>query len=97
MDWFQVPPPPSFSFTKSEEWPRWIKRFERFRIASSLELQLEENQVNTLIYTMGEEAEDVITSLRWTPEEIREFSTVTAKLEGHFVVQSETTRGWRFC
>lgn len=63
MDHFQVPPPPSFNFTKPEEWPKWIKRFERFRIASGLELQAEENQVNTLIYTMGEEVEDVITSL----------------------------------
>ena len=47
---------------------------------------MEENQVNTPIYTMGEEAEDVITSLRLTAEEMSEYSTVKAKLEGHFVV-----------
>eukprot|EP00064_Thunnus_orientalis_P013389 superscaffoldBa00002172_g13428 len=44
MDHFRVPPPPSFNFTKPEEWPKWIKGVERFRIASGLQLQAEENQ-----------------------------------------------------
>ncbi|KAL2103182.1 hypothetical protein ACEWY4_000050 [Coilia grayii] len=44
MERFQIPPPPKFDFTRPEEWPKWIKRFERFRIASGLELQAEENQ-----------------------------------------------------
>lgn len=66
---FQVSPPPKFDFSKPEEWPKWIRRFERFRIASGLELQSDENQVITLIYTMGDEAEDVITSLNLTEEE----------------------------
>lgn len=63
MDRFQVPLPAKFNFGRPEEWPKWIQRFERFRIASGLELQSEENQVNTLVYTMGEEAEDILTSL----------------------------------
>ncbi|KAI4890554.1 hypothetical protein NFI96_006207, partial [Prochilodus magdalenae] len=40
-------------------------------IASGLELQAEENQVNALIYTMGEEAEDILTSLCLTPDEAK--------------------------
>ena len=28
----QVKPPKSFEFTKFEECPRWIKRFERYRV-----------------------------------------------------------------
>ncbi|KAI4897003.1 hypothetical protein NFI96_030791, partial [Prochilodus magdalenae] len=71
MDRLQVPPPQKFDFSKPEEWPKWIKRFERFSIASTLERQAEENQVNALIYTMGEEAEDILTSLRLTPDEAR--------------------------
>ncbi len=54
--------PEKFSF-KADDWPKWIKRFERFRIASGLETQANENQVNALIYTMGEEAENILTSL----------------------------------
>lgn len=87
MDRFQVPLPAKFNFGRPEEWPKWIQRIERFRIASGLELQSEENQVNTLVYTMGEEAEDILTSLRLTPEEASEYNSVRAKLEAHFVVR----------
>ncbi|KAK7884427.1 hypothetical protein WMY93_027550 [Mugilogobius chulae] len=84
---FQVSPPTKFDFKKPEEWPKWIKRFERFRIASGLESQPEESQVNTLIYTMGDEAEDVLTSLNLTDEEANAYETLVAKLESHFVVR----------
>lgn len=87
MERFQIPPPPKFDFTKPEEWPKWIRRFERFRIASGPERQSEENQVNALIYTMGDEAEDIVTSLRMTQEEASVYITVRDKLEGHFVVR----------
>ena len=43
---------------QAEEWPRWIRRFERFRQASGLATKTEENQVNTLVYSMGEKADD---------------------------------------
>ena len=87
MERFQIPPPPKFDFTKPEEWPKWLRRFERFRIASGLELQPDENQVNTLIYTMGDEAEDSVTSLHMTEEEANAYNTVIDKLEKHFVVR----------
>ena len=50
---FQVPPPEKFSF-KPEDWPKWIQRFERFRKATGLEKRSGKNQVNTLIYAMGD-------------------------------------------
>ncbi|KAJ8366289.1 hypothetical protein AAFF_G00363120 [Aldrovandia affinis] len=68
MNQFQVTPPEKFTF-KSDDWPKWIKRFDRFRIASGLETQADENQVNGLIYTMGEEAEDILVSLHLSLEE----------------------------
>ena len=46
---FQVPSQEKFSL-KPEEWPRWIKRLERFRKATGLDQKDGENQVNTLIY-----------------------------------------------
>lgn len=85
MDRFQVPLLAKFNFSRPEEWPKWIYRFERFRIASGLELQSEGNQVNTLIYTVEEEVEDILTPLRLTPEEASEYSSVRAKLEAHLV------------
>ena len=61
MEAFQVQQPEKFSF-KPEDWPKWIRRFERFRIASGLEEKSEESQVNTLIYSMGGEADDIVQS-----------------------------------
>jgi len=52
-----------------------------------LELQPDENQVNTLIYTMGGEAEDIVTSLCMKEEEASVYNTVKEKLEGHFLVR----------
>ncbi|RVE73710.1 hypothetical protein OJAV_G00033850 [Oryzias javanicus] len=86
MSRFQVPPPEKFTFT-ADDWPKWIKRFERFRIASGLETQAEENQVNALIYSMGEEAEDILVSLRLSPEEEADFHTVKTRLDAHFVAR----------
>ncbi len=79
--------PQKFNFSKPEEWPKWSKRFERFRVVSGLELLPEENQVNTLIYTMGDEAEDILTSLRLTLEHLSEYNTVIERPNEHFVVR----------
>ena len=84
MERFHVPPPEKFTF-KPEEWPKWIERFERFRVASGLETQPEGNQVNALIYTMGEEAEDILTSLRLTDREMTAYGTVRERLNAHFI------------
>lgn len=86
MSHFQVSPPEKFTF-RSEDWPRWIKRFERFRIASGLEGQAEENQVNALIYTMGDAAEDIIVSFHLSSEEANDYDTVKTRLDAHFVTR----------
>ncbi len=86
MSQLQVSPPEKFSF-KADDWPKWIKHFERFRIASGLETQAEENQVNALIYTMGEEAEDILTSLHLSVHEASDYETVKNSLNDHFVAR----------
>jgi len=56
---YQIPVLERFNFTKPEEWPKWIRRFERFRQASGLSEKSEENQVNMLVYSMGDKADDI--------------------------------------
>ena len=82
---YQVSPPKSFNFSKPEEWPSWIRRFQRFRVASGLSEKSSENQVNTLVYTMGDAADDILASLGLTEEEKKTYDTVVAKFQGHFV------------
>ena len=83
----QVPhAPEKFNF-KPEEWSRWIKRFERFRKATGLDQKNGESQVNTLIYSMGEEADDIVMSFGLTAEEAKQYNVVKGKFEAHFVVK----------
>ena len=62
MATFQVTPPENFSFMHPEEWPKWIRRFERFHQVSGLDAKEEETQVSNLIYCMGDEADDILRS-----------------------------------
>lgn len=59
----QLAPPVNFDFTNANERPKLTRRFECFRIESSLDKQSEEYQVNTLMYTRGDEAEDMLSVL----------------------------------
>ena len=43
----QIQAPATFNFERAEEWPRWIKRFERYITASGLNSKDGETQVNT--------------------------------------------------
>ena len=57
-------------------WPKWIQRFERFRKATGLDKQSDENQVNTLIYTLGEQADDIFISFEFTAEQEKSYEEV---------------------
>ena len=85
MATYQIAPPENFSFTRPEEWPKWIRRFERFRQASGLDAKSEESQINTLIYTMGDQADDILCSFNLNEDEKKQYETVKAKFESHFV------------
>ena len=54
--------PALFPFNSPDEWPKWKKRFEQYRVASGLDKEGEERQVSTMLYCLGEEADDVLTS-----------------------------------
>lgn len=82
---YQVAPPEQFVFSRPHEWPKWIRRFERFRSASGLCEKSKEVQVNTLIYSMGDEADDILKSFGLTDVQKKEYETVKDKFESHFI------------
>ena len=82
---FQIVPPEQFTFDQPEEWPKWIRRFERFREASGLSGKEDPQQINTLIYCMGDAADDILTSLNLMDDERKAYDTVKTKLEAHFI------------
>ena len=69
MAQLQLQPPASFNFRTPDDWPRWLRLFEQFRTASGLSESSTARQVSMLLYSVGEEAEAVLTSTGITEEE----------------------------
>lgn len=81
---FTITPPGPFNFEPSS-WPAWIKRFEHFRLASGLKDKDGAYQVNSLIYTMGDRADDILSSLRLAEDEQNDYDQVKKAFDRHFV------------
>lgn len=84
---FSIQPPESFDFSKPQEWAKWIRRFRRFRLASNLNASSEENQVNTLIYCMGDEADYILRGLNLRDDLRRTYQGVRNGLQVFFIVK----------
>ena len=84
----QLRAPEPFNFKEPDDWPRWKRRFEQFRVASGLKDDgSESKQVNTLLYCLGEEAEAVLDSTYITSDERKVYSKVIEKLDAFFKVR----------
>ena len=79
-----MPIPEPFSF-QANEWCNWLKRFQRFRSVSELDKKSEELQVNTLLYTIGPKAEDLLESLHLDDGEEKKYNVVVDKISNFFV------------
>ena len=59
----RIPPPEPFDFNIPNSWCSWVKRFERYRQASTLHEEEGKKQVNLPMYLLGRKEEDVLSSL----------------------------------
>ena len=59
-------------------------------MASNLIEKSEENQVNTLVYSMGDAADDILITLGLTAENKKKYKPVTEKFTDHFVKKQNT-------
>lgn len=84
-------PPEQFDFSQPAEWPTWRQRFSRFRVASKLDKESGEVQVNSLLYAMGRDAEPIYNSFVFpaaaedNPHPEFDFNAVFQKFDEHFV------------
>ena len=76
--------PAPFPFNSPDEWPKWKRSFEQYRIVSGLAKEDDERQVSTLLYCLGEEADDVLTSTNITVESQKKFADVLQKFDKFF-------------
>ena len=81
-------PPKSFDFSKFEEWPRWVKRFERSHVISGLSKREGALQVNALLYAMGGESEDIFTRFTFDDgTDQNNYDRVKEKFDYHFIAK----------
>eukprot|EP00731_Ephydatia_muelleri_P028828 Em0020g472a len=83
----RLAPPEPFDFSKPDEWPRWKRRFEQFRFASGLSEEDNQRQVCTLLYCLGEGAEDVLSSTNISGDERKAYSAVLKKFDDFFQIR----------
>ena len=65
---YQITVIEAFDFSTSTEWPNWICCFEQFRNASGIAEKSKESQIDTLIYSMGDIADDILQSFNLSKE-----------------------------
>ena len=80
MDSIRLEPPSPFNFHTPDEWPRWKRRFQQFRLASGLSEKGSERQVSTLLYYMGD-------STDISDEDKKDFKKVLDKFDEFFKVR----------
>ena len=52
----------TLNFNNPEQWPNWIRRFKQYGLASKQSKEDKKNQVNTLIYLLGDKPNDILSS-----------------------------------
>ena len=79
--------PEQFNFAQLDNWPKWKKRLEHYWAASGLDKESDECQVSTLLYCLGDSADDVLTSTYFVAEDHKKYDSVLAKFNEFFGVR----------
>ena len=84
MAQIRLQPPDPFNFKTPDDWPRWRRRFEHFRVASGLAEEDAKKQISTLLYCLGEEADSVLTSTNATEDDRKDYDAILGKFDAFF-------------
>lgn len=76
----RLPPPGEFDFLKPDKWPKWRKWFEQYRSESGLDAESESHQVDTLLYCLGSEVDNVLASTNFSAEDRKKYWEVIGNL-----------------
>jgi uncharacterized protein (DUF427 family) len=82
----EIPCPERFDYD-AEKWPAWKARFTRFRSATDLCAKSDARQISTLIYCMGDKAEDIFKSLQLSTEDADKYDKVLDAFDRYFVIR----------
>lgn len=79
--------PDKFDFDEPDLWSKWSVRWKRYRDTSGLMNEPDNLQINSLLYMLGERAEDIIVSLK-IPEDTHD--NVLTALDKYFEARTNT-------
>ena len=74
-------------FDTPDHWPKWKCCFQQYYLASGLPLQSKDCQINTLLYRLGKEAEDILESTNTGEEDRKKYDSALAKFGSFFSVR----------
>ena len=80
-------PPDKFDFKNADDWSHWKRRFQQFRIALSLDTQSNSKQISMLLYSMGKEAEMILSLMNISESQRESYDKVLGKLDEYFHVR----------
>ena len=80
-------PPGRFDFKRPDAWPKWKRRFQQYLTATGLDKEEDARKINTLLYCLGEESEDVLTSTNITEADRKQYDSVVEKFDSFFNVR----------
>lgn len=81
---FKPPEPLSLEGNVSENWNRFVQRFELFSIATDLESKEEARQIAVLLHCIGEDGLDVYNTLTLSATEKKSLKSIKETLGAHF-------------
>ena len=79
-------PPNPFCYKKTEQWPKWRCHFNQYCVVSGLVGREEEQQVSTLLYCLGEDAEDILGTTRIAVDNKKKYDKVAEAFDNYFKV-----------
>ena len=80
----------SFDFHHPDSWSQWKKRFEQYRLASGLNDGRNKKQINTLLYCMGPDAEEILQSTNISDSDRENYQAVVKHFDDFFSVRRNT-------
>ncbi|XP_053388814.1 uncharacterized protein K02A2.6-like [Mercenaria mercenaria] len=80
----KLSPPENYDFMNPSKWNEWKQRFSFYRTASKLHKDDGEIQVATLIYTMGQNADNLLKSFNLSADDSKKFEQVLDEFDKHF-------------
>lgn len=84
---YQVRPPEEFNFKDPLLWRSWIRRFNMFRTATGLSLQSDVQQISMLLYCMGQDADDLLTSIGLDESKRTSYDNVVKEFDKYFLTK----------